>query len=306
MELKWLDDYIALVELGSFSKAAEARFVTQPAFSRRIRSLEDWLGVSLVDRKQYPSTLTPAGEAFAEQARLLSGQILAVRRQMQDISAARAQLVIIAQQALAVSFFPSWMQTLEALSAGALIKVETGHLSDNIQSFLAGDGDFLLNYGSTEISAQLNRQDVESLQVGVDQFIPVSGVDMQGKARFGSLVDKPLKLVAHPAESFFGRILQNECLPRLSVKGAVEVACENALSEALKALVLEGYGAAWLPRSLVRRELAGRELVTLDESFPRVDLTIRLYRLRQPRSQSARQFWEYLQDMYNQNLSPVG
>ena len=174
MELKWLDDYIALIELGSFSKAAEARFVTQPAFSRRIRSLEDWLGVSLVDRKQYPTALTPAGQAFAEQARLLSGQILAVRHQMQDISAARAQLVIISQQALAVSFFPSWMQTLEALSGGALIKVETGHLSDNIQSFLAGEGDFLLCYGSTEITARLQREDVESLQVGVDQFIPVS------------------------------------------------------------------------------------------------------------------------------------
>ncbi|MCT7654667.1 LysR family transcriptional regulator [Oceanimonas sp. NS1] len=44
MELKWLKDFVALNEHGSFSKAAEARFVTQPAFSRRIRSLENWLG----------------------------------------------------------------------------------------------------------------------------------------------------------------------------------------------------------------------------------------------------------------------
>lgn len=306
MELKWLDDYIALIELGSFSKAAEARFVTQPAFSRRIRSLEDWLGVSLVDRKQYPTALTPAGQAFAEQARLLSGQILAVRHQMQDISAARAQLVIISQQALAVSFFPSWMQTLEALSGGALIKVETGHLSDNIQSFLAGEGDFLLSYCSAEISAQLQREDVESLQVGVDQFIPVSACNAQGQARFGGAADDPLKLVAHPAESFFGQILQRDCLPGLNADRTVEVACENALSEALKALVLEGYGMAWLPRSLVRRELDSGDLLVLDDAFPRVDLAVRLYRLRQPRSQSARQFWEYLQDMYNQNLPTVG
>ncbi len=304
MELKWLDDYIALIDLGSFSKAAEARFVTQPAFSRRIRSLEDWLGVSLVDRKQYPTALTPAGQAFAEQARLLSGQILAVRHQMQDISAARAQLVIISQQALAVSFFPSWMQTLEALSGGALLKVETGHLSDNIQSFLAGEGDFLLCYCSAEISAQLQRDDVESLQVGVDQFIPVSTCNAQGQARFGG--DGPLKLVAHPAESFFGQILQRDCLPGLDAERTVEVACENALSEALKALVLEGYGMAWLPRSLVRRELDSEELQVLGEDFPKVDLAVSLYRLRQPRSQSARQFWEYLQDMYNQNLSTSG
>lgn len=306
MELKWLDDFIALLELGSFSKAAEARFVTQPAFSRRIRSLEDWLGVSLVDRNQYPTTLTPAGRAFAEQARLLSGQILAVRHQMQDISAARAQLVIISQQALAVSFFPSWMQTLEALSGGALIKVETGNLPDNIQSFLAGDGDFLLCYSSAEIAEQLYRDDVESLQVGVDQFIPVTALDAQGQALYGSAADNELKLVAHPAESFFGQLLQRDCLPHLREELTLDIACENSLSEALKALVLEGFGMAWLPRGLVRRELDNGDLAMLDESFPRMDLAIRLYRLRQPRSQSARQFWEYLQDMYNQNLSTVG
>lgn len=306
MELKWLDDYIALIELGSFSKAAEARFVTQPAFSRRIRSLEDWLGVSLVDRNQQPTALTPAGEAFAEQARLLSGQILAIRHQMQDISAARAQLVIISQQALAVSFFPSWMQTLQALSGGALIKVETAHLQQNIQSFLAGEGDFLLCYSSAEISAQLQRDDVENLQVGVDQFVPVTSVTPQGQGRYGHDPDAPLKLVAHPADSFFGHILQNDCLPRLGNKQSVEVACENALSEALKALVLQGYGMAWLPVSLVRRELESGDLQLLSEQFPRIDLSIRLYRLRQPRSQSAALFWQYLQDMYNQNLSPVG
>ncbi|MFT5706754.1 MAG: DNA-binding transcriptional LysR family regulator, partial [Oceanospirillaceae bacterium] len=64
MELKWLKDYIALVEQGSFSKAAATRFVTQPAFSRRIRSLEAWMGTSLVERNQYPLVLTPAGDAF--------------------------------------------------------------------------------------------------------------------------------------------------------------------------------------------------------------------------------------------------
>lgn len=228
MELKWLDDYIALIELGSFSRAAEARFVTQPAFSRRIRALENWLGVSLIDRNQYPTALTSAGQAFAEQARLLSGQILAIRHQMQDISAARAQLVIISQQALAVSFFPSWMQTLEALSGGALIKVETGHLPANIQSFLAGDGDFLLCYSSAEISAQLQRDDVESLQVGEDQFVPVTGLDTQGQPLHGRTRNEPLKLVAYPAESFFGRILQRDCLSRMGDKLLVETACENA------------------------------------------------------------------------------
>lgn len=58
---------------------------------------------------------------------------------------------------------------------------------------------------------------------------------------------------------------------------------------------------AWLPLSLVRRELDNGDLIALSEAYPRVDLTIRLYRLRQPRSQSARRFWEYLQAMPESN-----
>jgi len=81
LELKWLKDYLALVEQGSFSKAATTRFVTQPAFSRRIRSLEAWLSVSLVERNQYPLVLTPAGEVFVERAKSLCDSILLCREQ---------------------------------------------------------------------------------------------------------------------------------------------------------------------------------------------------------------------------------
>ena len=59
MELKWLDDYIALIETGCFSAAAARRHVSQPAFSRRIQMLEDWLGVTLIDRTRKPLQFTP-------------------------------------------------------------------------------------------------------------------------------------------------------------------------------------------------------------------------------------------------------
>jgi LysR family transcriptional regulator, hypochlorite-specific transcription factor HypT len=68
MELKWLEDFLMLAETRSFSRAAVARNVKQPALSRRIRALEDWVGVDLVDRTCIPLRLTAAGEVFREQA----------------------------------------------------------------------------------------------------------------------------------------------------------------------------------------------------------------------------------------------
>ncbi|MDI3324048.1 LysR substrate-binding domain-containing protein [Pontibacterium granulatum] len=299
MELKWLKDYIALVDHGSFSKAAEARFVTQPAFSRRIRSLENWLGVSLVDRDKYPTTLTPAGEAFAEHARQLISQTYAVRNQMRDIAAAREQLVIVAQHALAVSFFPPWMKTLEALTNGALVKVESGNLHDNVEAFLSGNGDFLLCYASEDIFSQLQRDDVESMQVGVDELVPVSAVDTDGEPVHAATEGGVLKLLGHPGESYFGRLLARECLPHLPADLSVHLACENALSEALKSLVLSGYGMAWLPKSLITKELEHGELVRLVPPLKSLDLSIRLYRLKKPACDAADQFWNYLQELYN-------
>ena len=49
VETKWLEDFVSLAETRSFSRSAQLRHVTQPAFSRRIQALEAWVGVDLVD-----------------------------------------------------------------------------------------------------------------------------------------------------------------------------------------------------------------------------------------------------------------
>jgi len=64
MDLDWLEDFAALAEHGNFSRAAEMRHVSQPAFSRRIKALEDWIGVPLFSRGAQGVTLTAAGEQF--------------------------------------------------------------------------------------------------------------------------------------------------------------------------------------------------------------------------------------------------
>jgi len=69
VEIKWVEDFLALNSTRNFTKAADSRHVTQPAFSRRIRGLEIWLGDDLFDRASKPLTLTPAGERFVEIAK---------------------------------------------------------------------------------------------------------------------------------------------------------------------------------------------------------------------------------------------
>jgi DNA-binding transcriptional LysR family regulator len=69
MDLRRLEIFAKVAELGSFSRAAEALFLTQPTISEHIRALEDELGVQLLDRLGRGATPTRAGELMLGYAR---------------------------------------------------------------------------------------------------------------------------------------------------------------------------------------------------------------------------------------------
>ena len=90
METRWLEDFLVLAETGSFTRSAELRHLTQPAFSRRIKALENWLGADLIDRTTWPTRLTPAGELLLDKARQLVGELSSTRTLLRGLHAADA------------------------------------------------------------------------------------------------------------------------------------------------------------------------------------------------------------------------
>lgn len=112
MDLKWLEDFLNLVETKSFSASARNRNVTQSAFSRRIRSLELWLGADLLDRSTYPIRLTNDGRAFRESAEEIVRLIYQGRAGLGGRSAAErpaASIAITALHSLTLTFLPRWL-----------------------------------------------------------------------------------------------------------------------------------------------------------------------------------------------------
>lgn len=71
MTLVQLRHLISLAETGSFTRSAQALFLTQPALSRSIRALEETLGQPLFDRIGRRSVLTPFGAEALQRARQL-------------------------------------------------------------------------------------------------------------------------------------------------------------------------------------------------------------------------------------------
>ncbi|MFI3283266.1 MAG: LysR family transcriptional regulator, partial [Rikenellaceae bacterium] len=69
MTIIQLEYLLAVANCGNFSAAAEKCFVTQPSLSMQIKSLEEELGVVLLDRTRKPVIPTEAGLVVLEQAR---------------------------------------------------------------------------------------------------------------------------------------------------------------------------------------------------------------------------------------------
>src|SRR4051794_41945676 len=68
MSLRQMEYFAAVVEEGSFTRAAERLFVTQPALSHQIKALEKSVGGALLERRPHAVYLTPMGRAFLPHA----------------------------------------------------------------------------------------------------------------------------------------------------------------------------------------------------------------------------------------------
>ncbi|QXI26000.1 transcriptional regulator CynR [Pseudomonas vanderleydeniana] len=77
--------FLAVAQHGSFTRAAAALYVSQPALSQQVRQLEDGLGVQLFDRSGRSTRLTDSGEVYLRYARRAQQELEEARRALHDV-----------------------------------------------------------------------------------------------------------------------------------------------------------------------------------------------------------------------------
>lgn len=105
MDTAWLLDLRALADTLNFSRAAEMRNITQPAFGRRIKALEEWSGSVLVDRSTHRIRITPAGVIMLDAANDVLQRIERATHDLSQERSATATLTFAATHALSFTFF---------------------------------------------------------------------------------------------------------------------------------------------------------------------------------------------------------
>ena len=194
METKWLEDFVSLAETRSFSRSAQLRHVTQPAFSRRIQALEAWAGTDLVDRSSYPTRLTPAGETLYAQSLEMLQALHSTRAMLRGHSSAGQDVIEFAvPHTLAFTFFPAWVSSLREKFGPIKSRLIALNVHDAAMRLVEGSCDLLIAYHHASQPLQLDADRYEMLTLGTETLAPYCKPDDQGEPLF-RLPGRP----AHP------------------------------------------------------------------------------------------------------------
>jgi len=127
MNLRTLKYFIAIVDAGSLTAAAQAISVAQPALTRQLRELENEMGVRLLTRTARGVRLTPAGVTLYESAQRMLAEAARVRRQLASRPiAGQASVTLGVSPTLARVLLPGLFQTCRASLPQVRFKAREG------------------------------------------------------------------------------------------------------------------------------------------------------------------------------------
>ena len=294
-QLKLLEDFIMLARTGSFVQAAELRHVTHPAFGRRIRALESWAGVPLVDRRRSPVVLTPEGEILLTTASQVAEQLQRVRQQISGADGDGTSCIRIATgRSLAATLVADWLGRLRksrrpVLAATDRIEVTTGRMADMSALLANGQADLLCCYEHPALSIPLQSGSYRYMTLATDRLVPVTQALSRGRPRHvleNSGASVPL--ITYRGGLAMARIVGDR-LESMPYPLVPSMNCDSL--DAARGAVMHGLGVAWLPWSMVAGDCRRGTLLALGGASDHISFEVRLYRPRARLAPLAEAVW---------------
>jgi DNA-binding transcriptional LysR family regulator len=301
VETKWLEDFVSLAETRSFSRSAQLRHVTQPAFSRRIQALEAWAGIDLVDRTCFPARLTPAGELFHGQALEVLANLQSARQMMHaHLGGGQNMVEFAVPHTLAFAFVPHWLMALRTRLGGIKSRLMALNVHDAVMRLTEGGCDLLIAYHHPSHPLRLNPERYEMLSLGRETLAPYARTHHDGRpiVALPASAGRPVPFLGYGPAAYMSRMV-DWILKTAGGNLNLETVYETDMAEGLKAMVLEGHGLAFLPASLVRKELSqGRLVRAAPPGQFELTMDVRIFRDRttmvRPRKAAADDLWSFL------------
>ncbi len=249
MDLRQLNTFVLVAELGSLSKASARLRIAQPALSRQVRMLEEELKVSLFSRHGRGMTLTEEGELLLSRAVSILRQIEETRADLtEQAGAVRGKVVIgvppTVGDVLAARIVDRFMNLYPEVTL-RIVPAFTGYLLEWLQR---GEIDLAIIY------AQENPKDIRAIPLIVENLFLVGNAEdalsQHHAVPFETLVDHNLIL---PGPSHSLRFLIEKEADRKKMSLNVPVEADSL--QTLKDLTRRGLGKTILPLASVHAEI---------------------------------------------------
>jgi DNA-binding transcriptional LysR family regulator len=294
VDLGQLEAFVEVAQRQSFSKAAEALFLTQPSVTARIQSLERELGEPLFERDGRGVRLTDVGSSFLPYAQRVLKDLQEGRDALEGLRSLQIGVLRLGSAFTVGTYvLPRILKTYHERFPAVEISVKTGR-SEEVLHLVLGD----------EVQAGLVRAvvhpDVETVQLYEDEVVLVTSSEhpfaASGEACVEDVGRQPLIL-------FNRGSTYHELVQGLFRRAGVVpwTAMELDSMEAMKKMVEEGLGIAMLPRVSVERELklgALAEIKLRDAENPRRRIALIYRRSRRP-SRTMVAFLNVLHETYS-------
>ena len=295
MQLKWLEDFVVLAQTGSFSRAAELRHVTHPAFGRRIKALEAWAGTPLIERGSTPLALTAAGASLLDNAQQMVGNLKSAHDELLNAAGRQENTVTLATgRTLARTLVADLMLRFKPLLANGELRILTRSLTETSQLLERGEVDFMVIYHHPLLAVQLSARQYTHTTLAQDKLVPVTRASAQGQGQhqFGGSVATPY--LAYAGTLALGRLVQDHLANNPHAPHLQRVMeCDSA--DAVYEYALKGLGVAWLPWSMVSGACKAGQLQVLGDAPLEVRFEVRACRAKRRLNPLAERLWQVME-----------
>lgn len=298
MDLGQVEAFVQVAQLRSFSKAADALFLTQPSVTARIQSLERDLGEALFERNGRGVRLTEMGSTFLPYAR----RALKALQEGRDALDGMRNLDIGTLKlgsALTVSTYvlPKILKQYCSLYPGVEVTVQTGRSEQVLQMVLNDDVHCALE-------RTVHHPEIVTIPLYEDDLVLVASPEHRfakaGLAKIEEVGREPL--ILFDRGSSYNQLIQGVFRQHGIVPHTL---MELDTIEATKKMVEEGLGIALLPKVSTEREFAQKILSPIavsDAQLPRRQISL-IFRKNRKHTRSVHAFLTLLSELYEVPIS---
>ena len=284
--------FLTVVEKKSFSKAAKALFLTQPAVSFQIQMLEEYYGTRLFDRVSRNIILTEAGHLLLKYAHEMSRLQAELEREMQDLTGSiKGKLKIGASTTIGEYIAPYILGAFKQMYPEVELSLEVSN-SEDIEAAIH---DTALDIGLVE--GPPIGKDLESLPFLQDQLVLITSKDHPWSNLDSISVFELDKYPFISREKGSGTRMEMEQHLKKAGFSAnnLHVIMELGSNSAIKAAVESGLGVAMISRWAVQDSVKAGEMAQVKLKEDEFERSFRIiYHKKKFRTQASEEFLRFL------------